>query len=544
MVIGVSFRVIYIEETMSIKQKLLAGLSIVALVFLAISWYIFEKAGELASLITSAVALGADISAEAAELSSQLTGGFDGGAVIGFVAVVLTAVMLSRSVTKPLRRAQENAETLRSGNLPEVRGGAGKSDADRIMDSMKEFSKGLEAKVDGMLSALSSVLDRTDRLRKMANLTTVNSESQAAQIHEVASTSQQLSSSIVDIARSTSVASEVAEEAMGVARDGKQQADEAVAMVGGMTSVTQDLGGMVERLHGRVEEISDIITVIEDIADQTNLLALNAAIEAARAGEQGRGFAVVADEVRKLAERTVKATSEITGKISAVQDESGQTARSMEQAVAQVDRTKEAISTMGDALGRAEDSVSKARDEITQIATAVEQQSSATEEISSTIDDSSRISSEIYREARDVLMEIDSMTGIIDELRASFVGISTTGGKKMILNLAKGDHRLWVNRVAAHINAKAKLDAAKLADHTSCRLGKWYYGEGMKACGTSGRFKALEDPHMKIHALGKEIISAYDSGNVEKAGHMFVEMEGISKNIISMLDDLQHDCKH
>jgi len=524
----------------NLKAKLFTGLAALTFVLLAASWYVYQMAME----IVSVAATSGDLTAQADRLGEDIAGVFYGGASIGLLAAVSIALLLARAFEGPLRRCRVAADTLNSGDLPAVMGGEGGTEADRIQDSLKEFSEALEAKVDKMLSALSKVLDRTDGLRRMASETAVNSESQAAQIIQVSSTSQELSQSIVEIARSASRASSVAEEAMGVARDGKEHGDEAIAMVGGMTSVTRDLGGMVDKLNTRVGEIGDIISVIEEIADQTNLLALNAAIEAARAGEQGRGFAVVADEVRKLAERTVKATGEITGKISAVQDESGQTARSMDEAVGQVEKTKEGIFRMGDALGLAEASVKKARDEIMQIATAVEQQSTATEEITRTIEDSSRISGEIFREAREVLMEIDSMTGIIDDLRASFLGINTRGAKKMILNLAKGDHRLWVNRVAAHINAKARLDASKLADHTTCRLGKWYYGDGMEACGNSAGFKSLEGPHKKIHALGREIVTAYDGGDAGKAMEMFAEMEAVSKDIIGRLDALQHDCHH
>jgi methyl-accepting chemotaxis protein len=306
--------------------------------------------------------------------------------VIGLVLSIVLGLIITRSVNSGVRELAKTAAKLANGEL------TARVNWDST-DELGDVGRAFNQMATEFSSLISQVRQSADQVASAAAMQASTAEkvsaisgNQTQQAAIAASSIENLNAAVKDIAQKTDDVVASANDASIMAADGQQVVNKAVRGIQQVALTVKESAQLMAALGKRSDQIGQIVNVIKDIAEQTNLLALNAAIEAARAGEQGRGFAVVADEVRKLAERTAAATAEISQMISAIQSETGNAVTTMEKGSSQVSDGVALANQAGEALQNINSSVKRVVEMIEQISESTRSQSETTNEITKRVE--------------------------------------------------------------------------------------------------------------------------------------------------------------
>lgn len=306
--------------------------------------------------------------------------------IIGLALSIALGLIITRSVNYGVRELAKTASKLANGEL------AARVDWDST-DELGDVGRAFNQMATEFSSLISQVRQSADQVAAAAAIQTGTadkvsaiSENQTQQAAIAASSIENLNLAVRQIAQKTVDVLTSASDASAMADEGQLVVNKAVVGIQQVAVTVRESAVLMASLGQRSDQIGQIINVIKDIAEQTNLLALNAAIEAARAGEQGRGFAVVADEVRKLAERTAMATSEISKMISAIQSETGNAVATMEKGSSEVNEGVALANQAGKSLQNINSSVKRVVDMIEQISESTRSQSETTNEITQRVE--------------------------------------------------------------------------------------------------------------------------------------------------------------
>jgi methyl-accepting chemotaxis protein len=454
------------------------------------------------------------------------------------VAFIFSFWFINKFVIKVLHDISSSAERVAEGELTvNVQAKTGDefgmlaTDVNRIIRSMRVMVRDVANKTVNILQDGTSLTIYGKDVSQQVDMDLERTTAAACATEEMSST-------IGDIALNINTASQAAERARNAASQGKNMIDKTVSSIDVVNTQIENASDKVRDLAEFSKKIDEIVVMIKDIADQTNLLALNAAIEAARAGEQGRGFAVVADEVRKLAQRTTNATVEINNILSSIHSGTVDTTNIMDAAVEKAKAARDITAHLDKAFLEIYESFEKVSDMVHQVVTATNEQSATATDISGNL-------SNIVEDAKRTSEIIKNMASSFDKFNVNakeFLKLlNNFKDPKLRIGIVKADCVLWLHRVMDLLEDRETLYAPEEFDVRKCRVGQWYHGEGRELYGRYKSFKDMDAPHNRLHDIGHKAFEAYKKGDKAAIKQYLTEAGPVVDEIVGILTRLESE---
>ena len=336
---------------------------------------------------------------------------------MGGLLTVVFGLIVARKIVVPLQVLGQRAGEIAKGDLTVAVESDRRDEIGQLTESFSKMVESLKHTLSSLGEAAEAVASASTEISSSAEEMAAGAHEQSAQSSEIASAVEEMTATILENARHAGTAKDTAKRSREAAEQGGRVVKESIEGMRRIANVVRSSSETVQALGKSSDQIGEIISVIEDIADQTNLLALNAAIEAARAGEQGRGFAVVADEVRRLAERTTQATKQITEMIHRIQTDTAGAVSSMKSGTEEVDRGIVLSDKAAASLNEIVEISQQVANTVTQIATGSEQQSLASEEISKNVTAMSNVTNETALGIQQIARAAEDLNRLMENLQ-------------------------------------------------------------------------------------------------------------------------------
>lgn len=341
------------------------------------------------------------------------------GMVIGILAGVIIAFFMARMITFPINDAVHAMEDLAEGegDLTRRLDERGKSEIALMAKGFNSFATKVQSLVSQVATGVENLSNVVSDVSNIVDQTQVGAQQTRQQTEQVATAITEMTATVQEVASNANLAADSAQQADDNAQSGKQVVGETVSSINSLAAEIETGANVINKLSQDAQSIGSVLDVIKGIAEQTNLLALNAAIEAARAGEQGRGFAVVADEVRTLASRTQESTTEIESMIESLQVQAGAAVQAITQGQEKAKDSVKNASNAGAALNEITNSVATITSMNIQIATASEEQSAVAEEINQNVVNISHVADENAQASNQLSASSDDLAQLASELQ-------------------------------------------------------------------------------------------------------------------------------
>lgn len=452
------------------------------------------------------------------------------------------AVLIARSIVQPLNEVVASMKAVAEGHgdltqrLPET----GRNELASLGREFNQFINKLENVIVEVAGSVVTLSSSAEHLSNVTERTSIGIREQHKETSGVAAAISKMNETIREVADNASTAAKAAQDATSTAENGQHIIVETIKAIHDLVNEVDTASKVINKLESDSENIGSILEVIRSIADQTNLLALNAAIEAARAGEQGRGFAVVADEVRTLAHRTQSSTEEIQKMIEDLQSESRNAVVAIEAGLNQTQGTIDSATRAGESLHAIAQAINTISNLNRMIATSTEHHSEVSIDIAKSINNISSIADDTADQANEtehtsgnLATQVSRLQGLVMQFQ---IGHSH---QRLDLSAAKAAHLNWKARLRSFLDGETTMTMDQAVSHHHCDFGKWYYGEGLERYAHIHQLAEVEAPHAELHRLIKTIIQQKHDDKCDEAERSYAQIAPLSKKIVGLLDQVE-----